>query len=740
LLALGDTPATYLQRIFFSLSLLLFVFWQLYLLRFRGEDRLEFTLQNALAVLVLAPAGICFAFYGRDFFPDGAPVIALALGIINLFRLNEPEHRLPRLVIAFVLAVLALAKGTLLFTVIAACLCLVVRRVTDRRSKLDSVVALACSVLALWLISGNALTDFPSYLWATKEVASGFTTAMQVGARLDIQTRGLLLLLSVLTALRYAIAISNTRLSRWLAGFLVLLIGGILTKHATDRFDGHVFAPSFVFLALSFTSVFLPNPGRNRSAKYLAAASIVLSFFVLNFALRSQAQFMSAKDRVAWLFNGQEQWSHLKNQVERLRNVPELLKHHPEFFAAANQRIGKGLPEVLPRQTVDIYSYKQGGLISRNFNFHPRPVFQSYSAYTPWLARKNRDFLRSSDAPERIFFAIDTIDSRLASMEDGLSWAELITRYELRNAFTYAGVTHLDLLKRTTPGNVKVQAKSENSIDIERWHDVPIGGIVWVTAEPTSKSLVKVLRAQLIKSPTYWIELELASGAIVRKRVIEPLFESGFLLSPYVDSSKDFLLMADNERPIDTRHQVKRFRITCGKEGTCPTSSWLFSFESQRFNETPSWSAKTLEVASPNSSVLQALESGVITENAVTIREEEGRPVLHAPAMTASVVLAKDLGLSRAKHVEVCFGILPFAYLEGTTDGVEFEIQEDTPEGWRRTVWKQRLDPKKMRDDRGEHCTSIALSGEQTELAFITSPGASTDWDFSYWSHIKRLE
>jgi hypothetical protein len=61
----------------------------------------------------------------------------------------------------------------------------------------------------------------------------------------------------------------------------------------------------------------------------------------------------------------------------------------------------------------------------------PRPVFQSFSAYTPTLAALNAEHLRSPRAADNVLFDIESIDGRLPAMDDGRSWAPLWARYAL---------------------------------------------------------------------------------------------------------------------------------------------------------------------------------------------------------------------------------------------------------------------------------------------------------------------
>ena len=76
----------------------------------------------------------------------------------------------------------------------------------------------------------------------------------------------------------------------------------------------------------------------------------------------------------------------------------------------------------------------QAVLLAHALDFQPRPVFQSYMAYTPRLARMNADVLLDEHAPEWILFPVMTIDRRLPALDDAPSWPLLLTHYQLAGA------------------------------------------------------------------------------------------------------------------------------------------------------------------------------------------------------------------------------------------------------------------------------------------------------------------
>ena len=92
-----------------------------------------------------------------------------------------------------------------------------------------------------------------------------------------------------------------------------------------------------------------------------------------------------------------------------------------------------------------------------------------------------------------------------------------------------------------------------------------------------------------------------------------------------------------------------------------------------------------------------------------------------------------------ATHIVWQFGIRPGAYeREGEkTNGVEFLIEGETPDGVRRTIFRRLLDPAAEPADRGTQKMNIPFQPTAGErLFFRTRPNGSGAFDWAYWNRI----
>ena len=208
--------------------------------------------------------------------------------------------------------------------------------------------------------------------------------------------------------------------------------------------------------------------------------------------------------------------------------------------------------------TTDIYSYSQSYLIASGNNWNPRPILQSYSAYTPSLALKNRAHLLGQKAPDNVIFKVEPIDGRIPSIEDGNSWPELLTHYQP----TALENNYLFLRRNPLATNFSQDTLTDNcSYSFGDLVPIPPGSAP-VFAEITIKqSVIGKLVNILFKPSQLQISLNLENGTKKTYRIISGMAKSGFLISPLIESTTEFgFLYGGTKYLLDKK--VKFFSIS----------------------------------------------------------------------------------------------------------------------------------------------------------------------------------
>jgi hypothetical protein len=210
---------------------------------------------------------------------------------------------------------------------------------------------------------------------------------------------------------------------------------------------------------------------------------------------------------------------------------------------------------------MDIYSYNQSILLASENAWLPRPVMQSYSAYTAELAELNLRHLLGSDAPDNILFRVEPIDGRLASLEDGLSWPALINRYSVQKL--EGGTAYL---RKKTGGEQNIVEDRDEiySATQELGEDVTLpdsSDPLFARMEIDLTFLGKI-RSALFKSPELHITMRLRNGSEATFRLISTMIKSDFLITPLVRNTEEFVKLAAGGNEHLTGNEVKSMVIS----------------------------------------------------------------------------------------------------------------------------------------------------------------------------------
>ncbi len=186
--------------------------------------------------------------------------------------------------------------------------------------------------------------------------------------------------------------------------------------------------------------------------------------------------------------------------------------------------------------TVDVYPWGIGSLLAAGLDWRPRPVWQSYAAYTLELARRNAAALSAATRPDSLLLHVGPIDGHPPLLEDGPSWPRMwrfYTAHDGEGAF-------LALTRRPTPKTVRRDALAAR--DGELGGDLPLPGLQG-GAIVARIHLRPTLRGQLVgilwRRPVVWLSVATADGRIERFRFVPGMGAAGFILSPLVRDGAD---------------------------------------------------------------------------------------------------------------------------------------------------------------------------------------------------------
>jgi hypothetical protein len=471
---------------------------------------------------------------------------------------------LPVVLMWSTLGLLPVVKGSLLlpFAVsVAISSGLLAFRARFRQALFLLFIPVAAS-LTFWVLAGQSLAVLPAFLRGTLSLTSGYTEAMSTSWAVlpEIVGDGFVIVylaiaaaicLSVVRCTRFTVA------SRWMLALLYAVFLLVTFKHGFVAVAGvsSVYASLAVYILIicllyidryliwslcivivitTATSIIndtvLVKEVHERFGVGAAWGEVGKRGDILAFCTeRALGAYPRTTYKRAWNTYS-EAWEGFLSRASRADDLGSR-------YVKAEAIIRGDYPVPALKGTADIYNQEQSALLASNNEWDPRPVVQSYSAYTPDLARLDEQHLRGQDVPDWVLFDLQTIDGRLPSLDDGLSWPALLDNYAFDS---YNG--RFVLLRK----NVSIH--SESSYDDVQKHTYETGatvrlpetdGLVFAEVDLKPTLAGRVLIA-LFSPPQLHIVLGLGNGSKKTYRVVSPMMKTDFLLSPLISTTEEF--------------------------------------------------------------------------------------------------------------------------------------------------------------------------------------------------------
>ena len=256
-------------------------------------------------------------------------------------------------------------------------------------------------------------------------------------------------------------------------------------------------------------------------------------------------------------------WEQLPQRIAAFLRAPAAAER--SYRLEATQRVkAAGLPPI--QGTVDAYPWSSGPLILRGFDYHPRPVFQSYMAWSSDLETLNLQHLAGNAAPDRLLIDIGTIDERFPLQDDAPSWLEILRRYTPE----WSGGDRAVLRRMSFTRAVERRFVTRLAMPFGRWVALPStspDSLLWCVPHREVRTL-ESLRSLFERPPRLLMTLKLANGTKERFALLTRP-SGGFLLSPAITTTSQFVrLNAAADRVTLPERRVLEVRMDLEGDGS----------------------------------------------------------------------------------------------------------------------------------------------------------------------------
>jgi len=388
-----------------------------------------------------------------------------------------------------------------------------------------SLLAIACGILHV---------DLLAYVRGSFEIAKGYNEAMflpPTGKELYVRAA-----LLVVTVQVVWLIVNFRSMAKDHTCFVAMLLTSaflfLLFKQAFIRADEHVLE----FVAWCSVPVgIMMWTARQRGR--LSAAPMVVSLAVA-------------------ITLGEEHKLRLYYPIERALGFATYLSELPLVREGSDSQ---PVPEdpYLPQEfashigsaSVDIMPWEISAVVAKGLDYRPRPVMQSYSAYTGYLDGLNAAFFESSTRPDYLVYAHHCADYRYCNFDETKTRLAILSHYEVA-----ARQPYLLLLKaRAEPRKLEVTTGPEGSFAFGKPWKVPsVAGFLVADIHLEFSPLGKLFSV-LYQPASVEVVLSAERHRLPAMRAIRPALNAGVIVNRLVediDDAEEFFGGGEHLRPI----------------------------------------------------------------------------------------------------------------------------------------------------------------------------------------------
>jgi len=445
-----------------------------------------------------------------------------------------PDYNRVLLILGLVfMAVASLMKETYLilaFTIILLGLIYLIWR-RDLNTFALAFLAFTSAFIAAWLFAGQRLSGIPAFFWSSFDIIRGYNSAMSTGPQPTVLALGLAGL--ILGNLQIAAALVRCRHERgaWFTSLLLAMALFSAWKLGYTRADGAHTTQFFLYgvMAVVALPIFYVKQTRT-TARFVDYPTVIVTLACCVFVMHDQIKmsfsniFLDARNRVAM---------NLKFIVHPASVRARFEQEYEQYVRAF---VLPQIERIVGQDTTDVFGREQAVAICNHLNYTPRPIFQGYSVYTPFLSKTNASFYRSARAPKWVIFKLQTIDARIPALDDADSLLVLAVDYY--PVLTENGYTLLER-KPDAPRSSEFRMVSAGEVALGDSISVPRGAI-WCQLQVRETLLGKVI-GFLFQLPKIRIEFEGLKDRLPPYRVVPLMAANGFLINPLLQTDLDFL-------------------------------------------------------------------------------------------------------------------------------------------------------------------------------------------------------
>jgi hypothetical protein len=418
---------------------------------------------------------------------------------------------------------------------------LVLYKSCDRLLICTFILVNVLAPVAAWLCCGQHLGNLIPWLYWSLQIAMYYAQAMQMAPLLPV-TDWVAFIATMFWLTFITLIVWRTRHSlRRSAVYLMFAAVIVLTYKAGNtraNDGGHLMLmwSIYAWCAPLLVGLWCQQTGDAGLRKSIGSFLLAILSLTLVQVCQAYPPFTLHQ-----LYRGKYSFSDARRQLHNLLHPVEA---YDAYLAQWSQdRAGIKLPlirQAIGLGSVDLLFNDQSVLLANGLNYKPRPIFQSYSAYSRQLAELNASFLQSRQAPRWIMLKWQVLGDNYPTSEDARALIVLLQYYQ-----PVLSEDDFLLFRRQQKTGIRPSAPSAGVTIPLRFksmtHVPEPHADAWFARLDVHLTPYGKLDSLLFRPPKLKLKVMLDDGNSREYVIARDIARSGFMLSPAIDSNNAYL-------------------------------------------------------------------------------------------------------------------------------------------------------------------------------------------------------
>jgi len=384
--------------------------------------------------------------------------------------------------------------------------------------------------IGIWLLCQQSLVNLPTFLSHSWQITSFYSETMSVP--LDLKSLELASYIAFLVTFMILLSCFPWQLTKVVNGSLLLLALFFNWKASFVRYEELIHGVMFFCFTMMVPFLIIP-PTQLRPIFFrsLLLTNTFIALFGIFYIVNSQG-YTPTSFLPIWA-------NKIVNNVTTLTSLTHLKSHYEQLIQqelASTYQLPK-VQATVGYATVDMFPPQQSIIFLNHLNYHPRPVFQGYAAYTEELLKLNGDFYSQATAPQFILFNLRPLDNHFPTLEDSPVLQTILRDYQplfwekdflLLKHHPRHEVIVKPIFTKTVPIGEKIDLTTLSNQKLYLSIDI-------------QKSFLGKLRTFLLQLPPIWLEVASTTQAKWTYRLLPSISNTSFFINPLLLESSDWL-------------------------------------------------------------------------------------------------------------------------------------------------------------------------------------------------------